>query len=309
MKDLGVHVRPQALGGIRLVSAMLFVLGLFVVSTSAFAQPPTYTHTYPVEDGQRLRIRSDVGSVKVRTWNSGKIDAEVTVSGHNADAFSVDFSVDDGGPVITGTYASRDPHGIDVRILVNVPSRFDVEVRTSGGSVDLEDLEGRAWLRTSGGGVTLGNVNGDVNVEASGGAVRMGAVDGAVRVVTSGGEIVARWIRDGLDAWTSGGSIKVNEIAGSVQAEASGGSIDIGITRQPGRDCNITTSGGALTIRLGFGIRMDLEATTRGDPINTQFPLAEEARKDGWLFGKINGGGPKLNLRNNGGGPINVYRL
>lgn len=61
---------------------------------------------------------------------------------------------------------------MDIRLIV--PSRFNVDVRTGGGGIDIDDLEGNVLAQTSGGGIDVGYIrNGSVDVRTSGGGIEV----------------------------------------------------------------------------------------------------------------------------------------
>ena len=291
----------------------------------------TIEHTFEVGPGGKLRVDTDVGSIEVRARNVDQVDVEVEVTGRNADDFEVDFSESGGHPTIrgrrerSGSWFGRG-HSPRVRFLITVPRRFDVDLETSGGSIEVDDLAGRIRAatsggslkfgdvegpvrgRTSGGSITLRGAVGDVDLETSGGSIRIGDVEGDVEAHTAGGSVDVDQVRGEVDVSTSGGSIRVDGAAGSVDAETSGGSVAATVTEQPRHDCRLTTSGGSVTVYLAEGIGVDLDARAGSGRVTSDFPLTDEVKTRHSLSGKIHGGGPTLYLRSSGGGNVKVLR-
>lgn len=303
----------------------------FLSLTAAPALARTFEHTFDVGDGGELRVDTDVGSIEVRASGSGEVEVRVEVSGTNAEDFEVDFSERDGNPVVRGkSERSRSWFGgwrsPRVRFEITVPRRFDVDLETSGGSIEVSSLEGEVRAETSGGSLKFGDIEGPVrgrtsggsielrgaagnaDLETSGGSIRVGDVDGEVRAHTSGGSIGVEQVRGEVDVATSGGSIRLEEVAGAVSAETSGGSVTATIIEQPRHDCRLTTSGGGVTVYLADGIAVDLDARASGGRLTSDFPLGGERKTRTSLAGEINGGGPVLYLRGSGGGGVRVLR-
>lgn len=302
-----------------------------VALISVPARARTFEHTFDVGAGGKLRVDTDVGSIEVRARDVGQVDVEVEVTGSNADDFDVDFSESGGNPTVRGRQerggswfgGTRSPR---VRFLITVPRRFDVDLETSGGSIEVDDLageiraatsggslkfgdvEGPVRGRTSGGSITLRGAKGDVDLETSGGSIRIGDVEGDVEAHTSGGSVEVEQVRGEVDAKTSGGSIRVDEVAGAVDAKTSGGSVTATVTEQPRHDCRLTTSGGSVTVYLADGIGVDLDAEASSGRATSDFPLAGEVKTRHSLAGKIHGGGPRLVLHSSGGGDVRVVR-
>lgn len=62
------------------------------------------------------------------------------------------------------------------------------------------------------------------------------------------------------------------------------------------------TSGGGITVYLADGIGVDLDASSSGGRVDSDFAVDAETKTKSTLVGRINGGGPQLHLRNSGGG-------
>src|SRR2546425_12856392 len=85
---------------------------------------------------------------------------------------------------------------------------------------------------------------------------------------------------------------------------SSSGPIIVGLGTQPKADSHLEVSGGDIKLTLPRSAAVDLDAETSGGKVVTSIPIAKTvagAQKPGVLRGKINGGGPLLNLRASSG--------
>lgn len=250
-------------------STLLGVIGacaLLVVASFSMAKPATLERSFQVEQGGSLFIDSDAGSIEVSTHNRNTIEVEVDKRGRNADDFTITMDQSGNDLKINGKKSGSWFSGfsLDVHYKVTVPERYDVHLRTGGGSIALDNLTGNVDAHTSGGSIRVGAINGDVDVR------------------------------------TSGGSIKVEEVAGNLKAHTSGGSITAKITQQPTEDSALTTSGGSVTAYLAPNIAVDLDARTSGGSVSSEIPV-NGTLKQTRIKGEINGGGPELKLATSGG--------
>lgn len=307
---------------IRRLSSSLFILSLLLLTAAAEAR--TEQQTFNVREGGMLAVDTDRGSIKVATHNRSQVRVDIQISGSKADRFDVAFNQDGNRITVRGDYDGGISWGwgnqLKVEFKITVPERFDVELRTSGGSIRVEDLAGEVFAKTSGGSLYFGDIQGsvkgktsggsvtlegsrgDADVHTSGGSIRIGDVDGRVLANTSGGSIHIDQARGDVEASTSGGSIRVDEVQGSVRASTSGGSIQAFISQQPTGDCRLTTSGGRVEVRLAEGISVDIDAQSSGGRATSEFDLDKARLSKNSLQGQINGGGPQLYLRSSGGG-------
>jgi DUF4097 and DUF4098 domain-containing protein YvlB len=328
MKIRFARISRAALAG---SAAIAFVLAGLAYGSDENAVAKSFT----VQPGGRLVVNTDLGSIEVRGVEANSVD--ITVSrevrrGNTEETlaeFKLDFEQKGNDIFVTGDGGRQGSHGfwndignrLRVRFVITVPKVYNLELKTSGGSVDVAEIQGRVESRTSGGSLFFDRITGDVLGRTSGGSIRVGAVDGEVEVHTSGGgikidettgNVVARTSGGSIeiskaggdvDAETSGGSIRAGDIRGGLEADTSGGSVTATLSVQPQTRCKLTASGGSITIYLAENVGMDVDARSSGGGVSTDFPVTIQGpiRRD-TLRAKINGGGPELYLRTSGGG-------
>ena len=99
---------------------------------------------------------------------------------------------------------------------------------------------------------------------------------------------------------TSGGSINTDAITGNIDAHTSGESIKVTINKQLTEDDKLTTTGGSITAYLISNIQLDINASTSGGRVKSDFKIDGKVKKMS-VKGSINGGGPILILKTSGG--------
>lgn len=319
----------------RVLAPALLLLSVFVLPAAAqrFDHDEVIEETFKVGPGRMLSIDADLGSIEVR---GGGRDVQVTVikgvndvSRREAEAlfdrYRVEMRETREGVEIIGRRRDRASwwrrNQLQVRYRITVPERFNVDLRTAGGSIEIADLDGKARIKTSGGSLRVDNVAGPVEAETSGGSItarrlgddaRLHTSGGAITVEdaggridanTSGGSIRVAGARGDVRARTSGGSIMLTGIAGAVDAHTSGGSVEAEIVGQVQRPVTLDTSGGSVTLRLDRNVRADLEARSSGGRVRLDFDadVRGEVKRDR-ISGALNGGGPLITLHSSGGG-------
>jgi DUF4097 and DUF4098 domain-containing protein YvlB len=297
----------------------------------------TIEKSFQVKPGGKLVLETDIGSIEVYSRNTNTLEVEViqeakTASSRRAERILEDFEVSfrqSGDTVyVTGEYKqdslSRFWNNIGryvrVKYQVTLPQEFNIDLKTRGGSISVDDLkgdvqsktsggslafsriEGPVYGRTSGGSIRLASCTGNADVKTSGGSISLGDVRGDVIAHTSGGSIKVGRAKGSVDIHTSGGGIQVEEVMGTIKARTSGGSITAFISEQPESDCSLTTSGGSITVHLADKIGVDLNARASGGRVYTEFQVmvSGEISKSS-LKAKINDGGPELYLYTSGG--------
>lgn len=181
--------------------------------------------------------------------------------------------------------------------------RGEVNAHTSGGPLDFDGIEGAVNGRTSGGPITLVGGQGNAIVHTSGGSIRINKVAGDVDASTSGGPISIEGNLGRVRARTSGGAILIRDASGPIDAFTSGGPVTASLVGQPKEECRLSTSGGGIDVTLSKNIHVDLDASTSGGRVWTDFPVpSDDERHSRQLRAPLNGGGPLLYLHTSGGG-------
>jgi DUF4097 and DUF4098 domain-containing protein YvlB len=301
------------------IAAVLLALGLMFWTAGATAET-TIHRTLKLAPGGKLILETSLGSVTVQ--GSNEPDARVTISarGDLNDLLTFRFEEEPG----LARIVAKSRHRItwsrgEVRFEVQVPSRTQTDVRTSGGpiketgldgaakldtsggSIDVRDLAGELDAHTSGGAIRVANVRGRSRLETSGGGISGSDLAGPVHAETSGGPVELARVTGDIQAHSSGGGIRIEEAGGRVQAETSGGGIEASFVRGNSRGGTLETSGGGVTVSLDPAANIEIEAS--GNSVRTDLPLkmsGELSRNH--IRGTLGSGGQTLRVRTSGGG-------
>jgi hypothetical protein len=290
--------------------------------------------TFSVRPGGRLVMDVDLGSIEVSTTGDSAVVATVyrrveRWGDSGAEDFlrqhEVVFDQQGNDIIIRSKYPQESfrrwrRSGLNVRYAISIPSVFNVDLKTSGGGIRVDDLRGEVRVRTSGGGLQFGKIEGPIIGNTSGGGITLAGCKGKVDVRTSGGGIdigsgsgdlfaetsgggikIADFVGDAF-VRTSGGAIRINRIEGAIDASTSGGPIVAALGGQPKKDCRLHTSGGGITVDLDEALSLNINAEASGGGVSTDLPLTVQGElRNGRLRGALNEGGPLLNLHTSGG--------
>jgi DUF4097 and DUF4098 domain-containing protein YvlB len=294
-----------------IIAIILLCAGLLV------AAPQDIRKSFKVDYDGLLTLDTDIGAISVNTISGKTVEVEVRFKPRSGgtsrvkrflEEFDLDFKQSGNNVTVIGEYRRDwnfwDSIGryVKVEFFVTVPEKYNVDLKTSGGSISVDDLEGRVDAKTSGGSLKFGNIDGPVSGRTSGGSITLDGCNGDANVNTSGGAISIGRVNGNVEAHTSGGSINVEEAIGYVDASTSGGSVTARISKQPERDCRLRTSGGSVTVYMERDVKVNLDASTSGGRVHTEFPVmvrGEISKRK--LRAEVNGGGPEVYLRTSGG--------
>ncbi len=271
--------------------------------------------TFAVAPGGQLTAETSGGNIVVKTADDAKVTVVATEkirAGSDAEADEIlkDLTLtieQNGNDVVARAKYEKHSWGrqpVTVDFVVTVPVKYNVALKTSGGNLQVADLDGRVHARTSGGNIRLGKIGGDIDAGTSGGDVALEQGAASVKLGTSGGNIRVERAVGPTDADTSGGNIEIGSVENTVRAHTSGGNVTARIVGPMKGDCILSTSGGTVRTTVDKSAAFDLDASTSGGGVEAAgltITIEKGAVGKSRLAGKVNGGGPLLKLRTSGG--------
>jgi hypothetical protein len=221
-----------------------------------------WTKTYPLAAGGRVEIANVNGRIGVEAWDGATVEVRAERTGKGS----------------TPEAARRMLDRIEIREDV-APGRIRLETKVANAS---------HWF---GGGT---EVRYYVKVPAQ--------AELALETVNGGIEITG--VRGRVTAETTNGGVTARQLGGSIEASTTNGGLDVEVDTVADRGINLECTNGGITLRLPRTAKADLSARiTNGgiDAENVDIALTGEATRRR-LEGRLNGGGPRIDLEGTNGG-------
>jgi hypothetical protein len=265
--------------------------------------------SYSLPPGGDFFLSTEAGGASIRGGEGDQ--ARVVISSRRGDfdeKYEVIVEETPGRLEITIEHRGRKPWSWSfgdqgAHVEVTLPRRTDVVVKSSGGGIDVESIEGSVEAKSSGGGVTVLEVSGDVVASSSGGGVEVERIGGGAKLDSSGGSVSARRVAGDIDAGSSGGGVRIDEAGGAVVASSSGGGVRVGFAAGNAKGGDLHSSGGGVTARVDPSVGLEIDAYASGGDADCELPVTVRGKmKDNTVRGTLNGGGAVLKLRSSGGG-------
>jgi hypothetical protein len=210
----------------------------------------------------------------------------------------------------------------ETRYTLTIPKKLNLFVKTVAGHITIADVDGPVTAQTAGGHISAGHIGGAANIQTAGGHItvtdstgpatlrtagghiKIGDVGGDLIANTAGGHIEAGHVKGPVKAKTAGGHISIAQADGAVEAKTVGGNVTARIGAQPKEASYLESSAGSVNVELASNVKVDVNAESNGGSVTSDFELERPAddnashfRRSGSAHGKINGGGPRLELR------------
>ncbi len=292
---------------------LLVLIAATLLTSVATAAQKSYDRQLAAPAGGHLRFHTQVGSVTVVGHSARDVTIHADLQGPRSflDRLHISARQSASGVRISAHLAHGSWfHWFDfglhhrVRFTVEVPRDYPVELRTSGGSLEVQDLNApvRAW--TSGGRVRMQDITGRVKAHTSGGNVEANQLNGPIQLSSSGGSIHITNSTGTLELHTAGGNIRIRNVDGRIHAVTSGGDISAALRSNHG--ISLRSGGGDITLLLPLSTHASLDAKTGGGSVSSEFPFSTTQIVSGsHLQGTIGGGGAPISLYS-GGGDIRI---
>ncbi|MBU0474306.1 MAG: DUF4097 domain-containing protein [Bacteroidetes bacterium] len=285
--------------------AILTICGLFFNSTLVMADGRVlHEKHYSVNANETLLVKMSSADIIVSGWDKDEVSIKVEGSEKINDYFDFNFSYEDGLVKIKSEKKSDwSSWGFSkgFKLKVMVPEQFKLDLKTSGGDIIINMIEGLKELVTSGGDIKIEDSKGDLGALTSGGDVSVNKNIGKSVLKTSGGDIIAKNLKGNIEAITSGGDIDLLVIEGNISGKTSGGDILLNYKGE-NKGVELNTSGGDISISVPSNFKADVQLKTSGGSIKNNFSTSKisEVSKSKYE-GKYNNGGESLTAKTSGG--------
>ena len=245
----------------------------------------------------------DFESVRVQFMSYYKVDTDEEVEALES-KLTIEMSQTENTVKVTARFADESQANRDkvrLNFKVAIPRKFNLDLRT-GGSAKIAKVDGTVKASTEGGSLKVENVTGSLTASSKGGALTIGDVGGDLEARCSGGATTVGQVTGRVVANSEGGSLSIKEATAALDATVNAGWVTAYLPKTPLSDCKVTANAGGIDLRLGPSVAVTIDAAWTSGGIVNDFEIAKKGSSKGnQLKGDINGGGPVITLRTNGG--------
>lgn len=216
-----------------------------------------YLCRIPTQPGRTLRVHADLGNLSVVPAGPGEVTCRVHARVFERDReqaqrrferLQITAGPAEDGVQIVGRVRPQDRRSyasLNLRFELAVPRRYNLQLETRAGEIDIGALDGTVEAVTAAGNIVLQNVTGETRVRTAGGNIRLGELGAGLVAHTAGGFIQVMDVKGDADLRTNGGAILGGRIDGQVQAQTAGGDI---LLQAAGGPVHARTAGGQIHI-------------------------------------------------------------
>ena len=248
-----------------------------------------YSGKFDIAPGGTLVLRLDAGAgIVVRGWDQRRVQIDGYAAGADARRVAVEMNKEGSRVtlIVRPKDSSQNNFSSSNRFEIRVPQRFDIDLKSAGGELTAEGIEGTIHGSTGGGDLNLTRLHGTTRLSTGGGEIRVSDSDLSGNVSTGGGEVRIVRVKGGLRGTSGSGPVIYTETGregetgglGDIEVDASGTKITyskgggeglLNVEKAGGpiqldsapHGARVTTGGGDVEIGSSAGT---VEATTGG---------------------------------------------
>lgn len=266
--------------------------------------------TFSTSQGEELTVSVMGGDIKVKTWSKNEV--LVKAYGDDDAKEKLDFIIEKTSSGVRVKTQKKDDSernfsGVETYFEITIPEKYNADLETAGGDIEVTNLTGNADFKSAGGDITAVSLNGKLEISTAGGDITVKEHTGKKELKTAGGEINVTNSEGDIDAASAGGSLQLNVSNGKVEAASAGGPVTVEYEGE-NKGIELSSTGGPVTLIVADDFKADIEMGTTGGSIDCDFELSSmEVKKNRKLEGAINGGGKKVELFSTGG-PVKLHK-
>ena len=263
-----------------------------------------FHYSYAMPAGGHLNVENTNGSVEIVGWDRNTIDVSGTKFAANGDRLreiNIKVSVNGNSASIVTETPKDFWHGsFGAKYLIRVPGQTMIEnVRTTNGTVNVEDLRGGGHVTSTNGRISLTRDTGDYDVHTTNGAIELQDCSGNERAHTTNGGVHGRLKAGAINAQSQNGGIDVTieqpQDGQPLRASTTNGGITLALEEFHDNSITADTTNGGVTLRLPANVDAKVKLDTSVSSISNDLTLSstEETSKH-HLSGQLGKGGPLI---------------
>ena len=255
---------------------------LMLLSAISLAQSKNFNRTVEFMAGGNLRVNTDVGTVKITSWERNQVEVVARIEGRNNSDVSADYMrraieateievIASSNQVTIKANYDQVPYenrwGGRNRVIpqieweIRAPRRANIDLDTDRSEAEVRGFEGRHTFKTDRTPLRVEDVSGDIRLDID-----------------------------------RGNQTQLRNVRGSLQIEADRTDISFDRLQLTG-DSRVQMDRGKLELRMigsqGLNLSMNKQRRTL---FQSDFPITTSNFNEDKLEGSINGGGPRLTL-------------
>lgn len=272
---------------------LLLILFVLLIVVPMLHPEDVIQKEFPAAEGEKLEVNlKSGGTITVTGWDKPSALIKVHLKGEKEEKWDFKFRKTESGISVESRHLEKS--GRAPALEIHVPFKFDLELKTMGGGITLDNIEGDIGGRTMGGKLNLTKLKGKISLKTMGGDIMLTDSDIDGKVKTFGGRVLLENVVGDIKGSSMGGNVVYKNVkprngkstGNVVHISTMGGSINVSDAPE---GAEVHTMGGKIHIRSA---KQFVAAKTMGGDIDID-------DIDGWVKATTMGGNIDVTMTGN----------
>jgi hypothetical protein len=292
------HCKPMILlNKMSIIIPAILLTGLFLTTSPLTASNPL-EKSFTASPGQTLDIDlKSGGSITINGWEKKQLSVKANFEeGTDAD-WNIKIEKDDDTFIVESRCKGYKKSGKSTPDFnVYLPIHFNLIIRTMGGTISIQNVNGKIKGKTMGGSLDLKQLKGYIDLKTMGGPISLKDSDIDGRLKTMGGRVVFENVVGDVNGSSMGGNVIYKNVkprntskgsyGDSMNISTMGGAINVS---DAPKGAKVKTMGGNIHIKAA---KVFIKAKTMGGNIDVD-------QIDGWIEATTMGGNINVTMTGN----------
>ena len=251
---MNTQITRKSVKSIALTAVTLFIMLSAFCLITIDAKADTVEENFEYSGVRELEVDASLFNVQVSGYNGDTVEGQIIMPQSFIKRNSVEVLHSKKGSVLeilVKTKRARIPSSTEDKIIkIRVPRDIKVDLTTSSGDIETEDIETYdIRLKSSSGDIDIYNCSGPLNIKSSSGDQSIKEFSGDISADTSSGKQFYEEITGNIVAESSSGDITIAGQTGALDLKASSGDLKGQDVYLEG-DSSFSTSSGRITFEF-----------------------------------------------------------
>ena len=234
---------------------ILMLLMVILLVFTSFSKE-TIQKEFKVEKGKKLDVNLKAGGeICITGWGKNLVTVKVHFKKTTPDQWDIRFDETSKGIEIESIYKSKwKSRHSSPNFEIRVPVQFDLKLKTMGGEIEIENVEGEINGKTMGGDLDLSHLKGEIDLKTMGGEITLRDSDLDGKLKTMGGRVLFENVTGGVAGSSMGGNVIYKNVktregqstGKMVKISTMGGAINVSDASE---GADVHTMGGSIHIK------------------------------------------------------------
>jgi DUF4097 and DUF4098 domain-containing protein YvlB len=237
----------------------LTIIIIFIVISAFYliindAKADTVEENFEYSGVRELKVNASLFNLKVTGYTGDNVEGQIIMPQNYKNRNYVEVMHSKKGSILVILVEAKKgwipPSSEDKIIYIRVPRDIKVDLKTSSGDIETEDIETYdIRLKSSSGDIDVNNCSGSLNIKSSSGDQSIKEYTGDIYADTSSGKQFYEEITGNIEAESSSGDITIDGQTGTLILKASSGDLKGRDVYLKG-DSSFTTSSGSISFEF-----------------------------------------------------------